>query len=191
MKKETSLYKSTYRTNPETGKYIIDIGLDYYLEFFHEWDNTSFKKRDVHPELAEFIDLCAEDIPIKKGIEIHFCIAKESKDEKKEKLVRESYQHYYEFLERVEKKKIRRNYTNAALLALIGLGLILANAILVKQLPDHLWSEVALKGLYIGGYVFFWESLYNVSFGSKELIDKKMDIARLRKATLFFKYKEC
>lgn len=53
-----------YRKNEETGRIIIDIALDDYLDFFHEWDNSTFKKRDIHTDLAEFLDLCSEDIPL-------------------------------------------------------------------------------------------------------------------------------
>ncbi|WP_027398366.1 hypothetical protein [Anaerovorax odorimutans] len=185
------MYESMYRKNSETGKYIIDIALDGYYDFFHEWDNTSFRKRDIHPELVEFLDLCSEDIPLKKDIEIHFCVANEDKNEEMEKLILKSYDNYYNFFCRIKKKKIKGNFYSSIALAIIALMLILANAILEKKLPNELWYEVPVKGVYIGGYVFFWEALYNGYFGSKELITQKKEIARLGRAKLFFKYNKC
>lgn len=67
-------YEALYRRNKDTGRIIIDIALDDYIEFFHEWDNSVFKKRDMHPELAEFLDICSEDIPLREKLEIVFSI---------------------------------------------------------------------------------------------------------------------
>ena len=63
-------YESLYRKNQDTGRIIIDIAIDDYIDFFHEWDNSAFKKRDINADLAEFLDLCSEDIPIRKKLEI-------------------------------------------------------------------------------------------------------------------------
>lgn len=182
------MYENVYRKNPDNGKFIIDIALDSYQDFFHEWDNTSFKKRDIHPELVEFLDMCSEEIPIKSDMEIHFCVGDQPRIEKMEELIRQSYATYYDFFCRIKKKKIKKNFYSAIYLALIGIALILLNAILETKLPHTILSEVALKGVYIGGYVFFWESLYNGYFGSKELVARKKELARLGRAKLFFKY---
>lgn len=185
------MYETAYRKNQETGRYIIDIALDGYMDFFHEWDNTSFKRRDMHPELAEFLDMCSEDIPLKKDIEIHFCVGSHSQNPETEKLIRQSYDHYYDFFGKLKKKKIQSNFKSSLVLAAIGIGLILLNTILTHDLPQELWYEVPLKGLYIGGYVFFWEALYNGYFGSKELIARKKQLARLQRASLHFDYNGC
>jgi hypothetical protein len=161
------------------------------MDFFHEWDNTSFKRRDMHPELAEFLDMCSEDIPLKKDIEIHFCVGKQPQNPEVEKLIRQSYDHYYDFFGKLKKKKIQSNLKSSLVLAIIGFGLILLNSILTVDLPHELWYEVPLKGLYIGGYVFFWEALYNGYFGSKELIARKNQLTRLKRATLHFEYNGC
>ena len=185
------MYETVYRKNQETGRYIIDIALDGYMDFFHEWDNASFKRRDMHPELAEFLDMCAEDIPVKKDIEIHFCVDNQPLDPEKEKLIRQSYEHYYDFFGKIKEKKIQSNFQSSLVLAAIGIVLILLNSVLVKDLPHELWYEVPLKGLYIGGYVFFWEALYNGYFGSKELISRRKQLKRLKRAILHFKYNDC
>lgn len=185
------MYESIYRKNKETGRYIIDIALGGYMEFFHEWDNASFKRRDMHPELAEFLEMSAEEIPVKEDLEIDFCVSCEERDEKAEKLIRQSYENYYNYFEKIKEKKIKGNFQSSLALAAIGIVLIFLNSLLTMDLPHEIWYEVPLKGLYIGGYVFFWEALYNGYFGSKELIDAKRKLKRLKRATLHFKYNEC
>lgn len=73
--KKTNKYEMLYRKNHNTGRIIIDIALDDYLDFFHEWDNSAFRKRDIHAELAQFLDLCSEDIPLRKKLEIVFSLS--------------------------------------------------------------------------------------------------------------------
>lgn len=180
--------ESAYKTNQETGRTVIELGLDHYNEFFHEWDNASYKRRDLHPELVSFLDLCSEEIPMKKDLEIRIQISKEPQDVQKEEQMRQSFQNYYGFFIKQKKKKINRNFRSSAMLALVGIGLIFLNALLTMDLPDKLWYEVPLKGLYIGGYVFFWEALYNGYFGSKEMLYRNKELARLRRAKLVFSY---
>ena len=72
--KKSNKYESLYRKNPDSGRVIIDIALEDYLVFFHEWDNSALRKRDIHSELVEFLDLCSEDIPLRKKLEIVFTL---------------------------------------------------------------------------------------------------------------------
>lgn len=74
LMKRTNNYETQYTKNPTTGRIIIDIALDDYIDFFHEWDNSAFKKRDINADLAEFLDICSEDIPLRKKLEIAFSV---------------------------------------------------------------------------------------------------------------------
>ena len=78
------MYESAYKVNKETGRCVIELALDGYHDFFHEWDNASYKRRDLHPELTGFLDMCSEDIPLKKELEIRIEIGKEPKDDRME-----------------------------------------------------------------------------------------------------------
>lgn len=182
------MYESAYKVNKETGRCIIELALDGYHDFFHEWDNASYKRRDLHPELTSFLDMCSEDIPMKKEVEIRIEIGNESRSEAMEAQIRQSYENYYSFFIKQKKKKIKRNFRSSALLALVGIAFIFLYSLLSTDLPNSIWVDVPLKGLYIGGYVFFWEALYNGYFGSKELIYRNKELARLRRADLQFIY---
>ena len=103
--KKVNKYETLYRKNNDTGRIIIDIALEDYLEFFHEWDNSVFRKRDIHPELAEFLDLCSEDIPLRKKIEIVFTMNTDEISIEKEEQIRISYKNYYNSLQRLESRK--------------------------------------------------------------------------------------
>lgn len=182
------MYETAYKVNKDTDRWVIELALNNYQEFFHEWDNASYKRRDLHPELTGFLDMCSEDIPMKKELEIRIDISKADRDERMETQIRQSYENYYGFFIKQKKKKIKRNFRSSVLLALVGITFIFLYSLLSINQPDEIWIDVLLKGLYIGGYVFFWEALYNGYFGSKELIYRNKELGRLRRAILSFTY---
>ena len=61
-------FRSMYDTNIAAGAFLIEVNLKHYIDFYHEWDNARFKKRDIHPELAEFLLECSEEIPGKESV---------------------------------------------------------------------------------------------------------------------------
>ena len=91
------MYESAYKVNKEAGRCVIELALDGYHDFFHEWDNASYKRRDLHPELTGFLDMCSEDIPLKKELEIRIEIGKEPKDDRMEAQIRQSFENYSSF----------------------------------------------------------------------------------------------
>jgi hypothetical protein len=119
-----SNYEALYRRNIETGRIIIDVSLEDYYEFFHEWDNSAFKKRDIHPELAEFLDLCSEDIPLRKKLQIVFSLSATKTSKEKEEQIRTSYLNYYNSLYRLETRKTKKIVRVSVVLLLISLAFI-------------------------------------------------------------------
>ena len=106
------MYENTYRENAANGNIIIDISLDDYLDFFHDWDNCSFKRRDMHRDLAEYIELCSLDIPLSRKLDIQFFVENGQKDRAKEEEILASFRNYYQFFSRTVNKKIKRNFLN-------------------------------------------------------------------------------
>jgi len=142
----------------------------------------------MHPELTEFLDQCAEDVPMRDKIEIIFCIENQSKDEYKENTLKESYYNYYTLKFRIEKRKIKDLYKSIFILIMIGFGFMFTNLILVDRLQQSVFSEVLLEGLTIGAWVFLWEALHLIGFEQRDLFEKKKELNRLLKTPLYFKY---
>jgi hypothetical protein len=181
--------ENIYRINPDSGLSVLDIALDDYMDFFHEWDNSILKKRDMHPELAEFLDLCSEDIPIKQIFEINFFIEKAEKDSSKEALIRDSYKNYYTIYCSIEKKKINRLFKSTALLSITSLIFISLNFVLMDILPKSIFTEVFLEGLMVGGWVFLWEAIHYLSFERRDYFHRYRELKRLLIAPISFEYK--
>lgn len=183
------MYKNLYRSDPEKGNLIIDVSLDYYNEFFHEWDNATFPTRDMNPELVEFLEVCSGDIPLRKHIEIVFGVSKENRDLKQESFIIESYNNYFGFFLRQEKKKLRNMLFKAIILSILALALIFFHSILGSRLPDAVAPEVFLEGVLIGAWVFMWEAIHLISFQSTEIIGSIRKYRRFLKASIIFTYK--
>lgn len=160
------------------------------MDFFHEWDNAVFKKRDMHPELAEFLDLCSEDIPMKKRLEIQFYVANTVPEKKKETLICASYHTFYNFLYRIESRKLSRIFKRSMVLLLTALALILLHIVLGARMDGEVWTELFLEGLLIGGWVFMWEALHMSIFESSAPLMRRREIMRFQRAELKFKYDE-
>lgn len=182
-------YEKLYRINSKNGNVIIDVVLEDYMDFFDNWDNASFKKRDMHPELAKFLDRCSEDIPINKRLEINFCVKHEKKDECKEKQIIGSYKNYYAFYNRIKEKKIKEHLYKALLLIFTSICILLASELLTNRLEESLWSTLLLEGLVIGGWVFMWEALHVITFQRHEHVLRNKEIKRLLRAPIIFEYK--
>ncbi|NDL67262.1 hypothetical protein [Anaerotalea alkaliphila] len=184
------MYKKFYGVKNAGERIVIDVALSDYMDFFHEWDNATFRKRDMHPELAEFLELCSADIPLKQKLTIRFYVENEEKDDARERMIVESFRTYYGFFGRTQKKKAARNFHYAMLLLAISLTLIFAQAILGTIIQESIWTSVFLEGLMIGGWVFMWEALHMVAFESQALFKHAKEIERFLEAELLFRYED-
>jgi hypothetical protein len=184
------MYDNLYPKNPKTGNRMIEISLVNYNDFFHEWDNSIFKKRDVHPELTEFLDQCSEEIPLKEKMEIILSLQNETKNLDKENTLKESYKNYYSLYYKIENRKMKGLYKSTIILIVIGFCFMLSSIMLTDQLPESVLSEVLVEGLTIGAWVFIWEALHFMVFERRELFLRRKELKRFLKTPLFFKYKK-
>jgi hypothetical protein len=187
LMKKTNKYETLYRKNKDTGRIIIDIALEDYHEFFHEWDNAVFKKRDIHPELAEFLDLCSEDIPLRKKLEIVFCLNASEISKEKEEQIRISYLNYYNSSKRLVNREIKRIVKVSGVLLFISLTLLSAYSFLSDLEENTIISNVLFESLLIGGWVFCWEAVHLLFLDILEPFRRYREIKRFLDTKLSFK----
>lgn len=190
MYEKVNKYETLYRKNNATGRVIIDIALEDYLEFFHEWDNSAFRKRDIHPELAEFLDLCSEDIPLRKKLEIVFSLNTDEISAEKEEQIRISYKNYYNSLKRLVNRKAERFFKVSAILLLTSIVLLSAYTLLREVTNHSIISDVLLESLLIGGWVFTWEAVHLLFLDIIEPFRRRREIKRFLEAEITFIHKQ-
>lgn len=188
MKREKIDYlKKMYNVNPETGNYIIELNLDSYLEVFNEWDHSSYKRRDMAPDLAHFLEECSEDIPLKYDIDIFMYLPKESQELEKEKIIINGIHSYYNFYAVTEKKSLKKQYREMINFMVIAFILIFLNIII----SSHVHSIIArglTQGLVVGAWVFLWEPITFFTFERREISNIVRTYERLANANIYFKY---
>ncbi len=187
MGRAKKLLLQMYRINEKTHRVIIDIALDRYLDYFHEWDNASFRKRDLHPELADFLDLCSEEIPLRRKLELNFCIKDRAEDEQKEQMLMASYRNYYQSQLQMIKRSLNRIFRTALILFLTAIALIALYTLLKEWKGSDLLSEIVVEGILIGAWVFMWETFHMVFFKSLEPLLRKRELKRFLDADLVFR----
>ena len=187
MKKKINNQLSLYRVSPINNRLIIEIAISSYMEFFHEWDNAVFRKRDIHPELVEFLDLCSSEIPIKKQFDIEFCLDIRAEDREKEKLIIESYRNYYESHNRLIVRNIRRLLRYSLILLLIALGFMVLNVILSSHPSTQVFPMIVMEGVHIGSWVFMWEAFHTAFMQSLDPIKRRRELSRFLKAGITFR----
>jgi hypothetical protein len=188
--KKTNKYESLYRKNSDTGRVIIDIALEDYLDFFHVWDNATLRKRDIHSELVQFLDLCSEDIPLRKKLEIVFTLDIGEISTEREDQIRLSYKNYYASIKRLEQRKTKGFIRNSITLLFISLILLTLYGLLNDISQSTLLSRVFLESLLIGGWVFTWEAVHLLFIDIIEPFRRRKETDRLLDADLNFRYIE-
>lgn len=183
-------YKKLYKINPKNGNVVIEVSLDDYLEFFHEWDNAVFKKRDIHPELVDFLDLCSEEIPFSEKLGIQFFITNEERDEAKEDLLRASYMNHYRALHFNEKRVVKRMFSSSGVLLLISFTLLFLYTKLSVAPRETVLASVLLESLLIGGWVLTWEAFHGATIDVMQPLRRCKDLRRFLKADISFRYTE-
>lgn len=186
MKKIDYLNK-IYEKNPETGNYIIEISLDKYTDIFNEWDHASYKKRDMDPQLAMFLEDCSEEIPQQYGIDICFYLPKELKNVDKEKIIASGIKTYYSFYSHYQMRHLKFSYTKVVSYIAISF-MFLAMAFLLGEKKPDLLSNTIIQGMTVGGWVFLWEAISFFFFRQSEQIGEINNYKRLSSAVIFFKY---
>lgn len=186
---KSNKYKILYRKNEKTGRIIIDIALDDYHDFFHQWDNAAFKKRDIHPELAEFFDLCSLDIPLRKELEIVVSLKNNQAEPEKEEQLRLSYLNYYSALNRLETRKAKRLIRFSAVMFIFSLTLLFTYGFFADFRANSILSKVLFESILIGGWVFAWEGVHTLFLDIFVPFRRFREIKRLLRAEITFKYK--
>ncbi|NLK63582.1 MAG: hypothetical protein GX289_00655 [Tissierellia bacterium] len=186
--KKSNQYEMLFRKNKDTDRIIIDVALNNYLEFFHEWDNAVFKKRDINSELVEFFDICSEEIPLNKKLEIAFSINTVDRIEEKEEQIRISYRNYYRSLKRSENRKIKRFLRMSIILIFISLVLLTSYGLFMDVKLKTIVSRVLLESLLIGGWVFAWEAVHTLFIDIFEPLHRSREMQRFLDADISFIY---
>ncbi|QEK11364.1 hypothetical protein FQB35_02690 [Crassaminicella thermophila] len=185
---ERKYLNQMYSQNPDTGNFIVEIQMENYLYIFNEWDSASFKRRDIDPDLSDFLESCSSDIPLNMGIELHFNILNEERSLKKEKTIISGLRNYYARCLYFEKQALKELYRKFLFYILIAFPLFFCSYALDYYIVDNIIFTGLLEGVYVGGWVFLWAAIEMLAFDRGPIIRKIKECNRLLKAPIYFSY---
>jgi len=176
-----------YNRNPENNAYMIEISLEDYSEIFNGWDAATIKKRDIEPELLDYIEQSGFEIPLNETLEIYFYLPKEINDTDKENKsisgIQNNFRTVLFFIDRLLSKNYRRiaSYVLISIIFLIG-------AYVTRNITNlNLMFSIVMEGFFIGGWFLLWEAFSLFFFDSHETKQKRKVYKRFLETKIFFK----
>lgn len=186
--KKPDYLQKIYEKNPATGNYVIQVALDKYTDVFNDWDNSPFKKRDMDPDLAEFLENCFDEIPQEDGVDICFYLPKETQDPKREEILVSGIKTYYSFYLHDAMKKSKEKTRNMVEYAVTSFSLLAVSVFLNSISGNNIIMGTVQQGFNVGGWVFLWEAISMLFFRRRKVLAEINKYQRFLKSMIFFKY---
>ena len=178
--------KDLYHFNKDTQTYELDIAIDQYQDMFNSWDAAPLKRKDIEPDLIDYLEQAGEDIPFKENIALVFMLPSEARDLKREKTVSQAVKLQFRFLLSVVNKELLYNYRRMATFAIFSLLFLTINYFLRGQQSSQL-TNIFLEGLLVGGWFLMWNVFGIAILDNFKLYRKKKIWVRYMQAELMFK----
>jgi hypothetical protein len=178
--------KDLYHYNKETRMYELDIAIDHYQDMFNSWDAAPLKRKDIEPDLIDYLEQAGDDIPFKEKIALVFMLPNEARDFKREKTVNQAVKLQFRFLLSVVNKELLYNYRRMATFAIFSLIFLTTNYFLRGQELSQ-FMNIFLEGLLVGGWFLMWNVFGIAILDNFQLYRKKRIWVRYMQAELMFK----
>ena len=178
--------KDLYHFNKETQTYELGIAIDQYQDMFNSWDAAPLKRKDIEPDLIDYLEQAGEDIPFNEKIALVFMLPSDARDLKREKTVSQAVKLQFRFLLSVVNKELLYNYRRMATFAIFSLIFLTINYFLRGQQSSQL-ANIFLEGLLVGGWFLMWNVFGIAILDNFKLYRKKKIWVRYMQAELMFK----
>lgn len=185
MKKD--IYKRIYRYDDNTEAYLLDMAINSFYEIFHDWDGSAIRKKDLDPDMVDYMIEAVTELPRKANIGIVFHIRQHDHNKDLEEIAITALRNYFYFRIFVNKKRTQRLFKTAAIYMIFGFTFILS-ATLLEGLILSVTSSVLSQGIFIGGWVFVWESISLLFFKTRLIRNESKRFEKIRCSEVYYKY---
>lgn len=187
MKKKSELH-NIYKINQDNGAYMIEISLEDYSEIFNGWDASTIKKKDIEPELLDYLEQAGYEIPNKEDIEIFFYLPKEINDTDKENKSIQGIQNNFKAVLFHIDRMLHKNYRRIGSYVVIGIMFLIgAYVTRIYATTLNLMFSILIEGFFIGGWILLWEAFSLFFFDSHETKRRRRVYRRFQTSKIFFK----
>jgi hypothetical protein len=140
-------------------KIIIKVSTNKFENLYENFDmSSSFLKKDLNQQLVDYIIESVNEISNEKFI-IKFYF-KEKIEQENILHIEKSFDSYFNYLEELEKKKMKEQIKNSLIFMLIGIFFITLS-ILSEGKPE-LSYKIVSEGLMVAGWVSMWEAMATI-----------------------------
>jgi hypothetical protein len=185
--KQDKLFSKLYIWDEFTNCYMIEIALDQYTDIFNEWDPAPFKRREIDPDLALYLEGCSEEISFPYRIELCFILPAKSRNELMEEEAREGLKNCFSFKIYFLKKNLKKINIRLLRYTFIGFVLLWVGITFPSNYSEAVWVTVLTEGIVIGGWVFLWEAVSLFFFTNREIYERLRMYKRLLNASVIFR----
>lgn len=187
-RKKKNYLKQIYKQNQNNGAFIIEVSLDNYNEVFNGWDPSPIKRRDIEPDLLNFIEQCAYDIPLKHEVELNFYLPNSEFNEKKEDLTKIGIQNNFKFIIHFIKRRLHLIYRKIFSYMIMSFTFLTLGYLFRQNVSIDLVTTTLVEGMIIGGWVFLWEAFSLFFFSSQEIRGRLKRYLRFMESIIHFHY---
>jgi len=180
-------YLSLYNINPDSNAYLIELSLEDYSELFNGWDASPVRRKEIEPELMDYFEQAAIEIPIKEKIEVCFYIPAELKCPDKESKSISALLNNFRIKHLFTKKMLRDIYRRFITYIIVSAMLLTAAYVLPGLGELSLFYKIMIEGMVIAGWWILWEGCSLFFFTGHDIRVRKKYFERYMKSQIYFK----
>lgn len=177
-----------YSVNRLSKAFMIEISLDDYDEIFNGWDASQIKRKELEPELFEYLLSASYEIPLKEDIEVCFYMKEAFLNQEKEETSRIGIGYNFKMRLHFLNMDIHRNSRRIWTYIAMSFLFLLAAYLIPNYIDLNVLFSILMEGLFIGGWVLLWEAFSLFFFSTHDIRVRKKHILRLLASPIEFKY---
>lgn len=189
MRKNKNTMINYYKINTDTSAYMIEISLDNYAELFNGWDASPLRRRDLEPELLDYLEQTGSEIPLTNHVELDLYLPERLKDDEKELRSKTGIINNFHVVLFFINKSLKKIYRQTLTYIIMSMMFLIAAYVLRNVIKvGDMFSTILVEGLYIGGWFLLWEAFSLFFFDSYEIRQRKKIFLRFIDMKIYFKY---
>ncbi len=181
--------KYSYGRCDDCDDFVIGVGVQHYGELFHRFDSSPLYKRDLNPELINYLEEARQAIPFKDTVHLEINAAEIPENDETEAHVIEAMKNAFTIEGDFIEQELRSNTIEFSTYLLLSIVFLFSVFIVPYIEVPSLLGSVLREGLFIMVWVFLWQAFSLFFFSRLEIYRRRKRFKSLAKMDIFFKHR--